>query len=97
MCRLMPFWRRVFDAAQWSARVLLPIRSPLEVGLLLERRDGLSPAYGCLLWLRHVLDAEAETRGMARAILDWSQFLGSGRKALAQASEQLSVTWPYWG
>lgn len=97
MCRLMPFWRPVFDEAQWSVRALLPIRSPLEVGWSLGRRDGLSPAYGCLLWLRYVLDAEAETRGMARAILDWPQFLGDSRKALAQANEQLGVTWPYWG
>lgn len=97
MCRLMPFWRPVFEGAKWSVRVLLPIRSPLEVGWSLGRRDGLSPAYGCLLWLRHVLDAEAETRGMARAILDWPQFLGDSRRALARANEQLGVTWPYWG
>lgn len=97
ICRLMPFWRPVFDDVKWSVRALLPIRSPLEVGWSLGRRDGLSPAYGCLLWLRHVLDAEAETRGMARAILDWPQFLGDSRKELARANEQLGVTWPYWG
>ena len=97
LCRLMPFWRPVFERAKWSVRALLPIRSPLEVGWSLGRRDGLSPGYGCLLWLRHVLDAEAETRGMARAILDWPQFLSDGRKALARANEQLGVTWPYWG
>jgi hypothetical protein len=96
MCRLMPFWDVVFEEARWSVRALLPIRSPLEVGWSLSCRDGLSPAYGCLLWLRHVLDAEAETRGMARAVLDWPQFLGDGRKALAQASEQMGVIWPYW-
>ena len=96
MCRLMPFWRPVFEEAKWSVRALLPIRSPLEVTWSLERRDGLSPAYGCLLWLRHVLDAEAETRGMARAVLDWPEFLGDSRKALARANEHLGVAWPYW-
>jgi hypothetical protein len=97
LCRLMPFWRPVFEEAKWSVRALLPIRSPLEVAWSLGLRDRLSPAYGCLLWLRHVLDAEAETRGMARAILDWPQFLGDSRKALTRANEQLGVTWPYWG
>jgi len=96
MCRLMPFWGPVFAEAKWSAHALLPIRPPLEVSQSLHCRDGIGPAYGCLLWLRHVLDAEAETRGMARAVLDWPQFLGNGRNALAQASEQLGVTWPYW-
>lgn len=96
MCRLMPFWRPVFEEAKWSVRALLPIRSPLEVAWSLNCRDGLGAAYGCLLWLRHVLDAEAETRGMARAVLDWPQFLWNGRKALAHASEQLGVIWPLW-
>jgi hypothetical protein len=96
MCRLMPFWGPVFAEAKWSVRALLPIRPPLEVSQSLHCRDGLDPAYGCLLWLRHVLDAEAETRGMARAFLDWPQFLGNGRNVLAQASEQLGVIWPYW-
>ena len=96
MCRLMPFWGPVFAETKWSVRALLPIRPPLEVSQSLHCRDGIGPAYGCLLWLRHVLDAEVETRGMARAFLDWPQFLGNGRKALAQASEQLGVNWPYW-
>ena len=96
MCRLMSFWGPVFEEAKWSVRALLPIRPPLEVGRSLNCRDGLGLAYGCLLWLRHVLDAEVETRGMARAFLDWPQFLGNGRNALSQAGEQLGVIWPYW-
>ena len=96
MCRLMPFWGPVFADAKWSVRALLPIRSPLEVGQSLHCRDGLSPAYGCLLWLRHVLDAEIETRGMARAVLDWPQFLGDRRKALTRVSEQWGLIWPRW-
>jgi hypothetical protein len=96
MCRLMPFWGPVFVDAKWSVRALLPIRSPLEVGQSLYCRDGLSPAYVCLLWLRHVLDAEVETRGMARAVLDWPQFLGDRRKALTRVSEQWGFIWPHW-
>ena len=96
MCRLMGFWGPMFEEANWSVRVLLPIRSPLEVGLSLNCRDGIGPASGCLLWLRHVLEAEAATRGMPRAVLDWPQLLGDGRKALARASEQLGLIWPYW-
>ncbi|HEY6520272.1 MAG TPA: hypothetical protein VIZ19_12955 [Roseiarcus sp.] len=96
MCRLMPFWGQVFAEARWSVRVLLPIRSPLEVSQSLTCRDGLSPSYGCLLWLRHVLDAEVETRGMARAVLDWPEFLGDRHKALARVSEQWDLIWPHW-
>ncbi|MGB7975292.1 MAG: hypothetical protein WCF81_13310 [Roseiarcus sp.] len=96
MCRLMPFWGPVFAEANWSVRALLPIRSPLEVAQSLSCRDRLGPAYGCLLWLRHALDAEIATRGMARAVLDWPQFLGDRRKALTRVSEQWGLIWPHW-
>jgi hypothetical protein len=94
MCRLMPFWAPVFEESNWSTRALLPIRSPLEVAWSLNCRDGLGPAYGCLLWLRHVLDAEADTRGMTRAVLDWPDFLSGPRKALMRVGEQLGLIWP---
>jgi hypothetical protein len=96
MCRLMPFWGPVFEEAKWSVRTLLPVRPPLEVGRSLACRDGLGPAYGCLLWLRHVLNAEVETRGMARAVLDWPQFLNNRREALTRVSEQWGEILPHW-
>jgi hypothetical protein len=96
MCRLMRFWALAFKEAGWSARVVLPLRSPLEVAWSLERRDGIDPSLGCLLWLRHVLDAEAETRGMTRAVLDWSGFLGDPRVALSQVIDRLDLDWPRW-
>jgi hypothetical protein len=96
MCRLMRFWAPVFEEAGWSARTVLPLRSPLEVAWSLERRDGIDPSLGCLLWLRHVLDAEGETRGMTRAILGWSGFLGDPRVALGRVIDLLGLDWPRW-
>ena len=94
MCRLMRFWAPVFEEADWSVRAVLPIRSPLEVAWSLRRRDGHSVSWWCLLWLRHVLDAEAETRAMPRAVLDWTGFLSDRRGALARAAKQLELAWP---
>ena len=94
MCRLMRFWAPVFEEAEWSVRAVLPLRSPLEVAWSLNRRDGLSVSWACLLWLRHVLDAEAETRAMPRAVVDWSRFLGDKRGTLARIAEELELTWP---
>jgi hypothetical protein len=92
----MPFWAPVFEEAKWAVRALLPIRSPLEVGWSLNFRDGMGTSYGCLLWLRHVLEAEVETRGMARAVLSWPHFLDDRRGALARVGKQLGLTWPGW-
>jgi hypothetical protein len=96
MCRLMPFWSSVFQEADWSVRPVLQLRSPLEVAMSLNCRDGIAMSHGCLIWLRHMLDAEAQTREMRRAVLDWNDFLGNRRGALERASEQLGLTWPCW-
>src|SRR5271165_4690621 len=96
MCRLLPFWCSVFREAEWSVRPVLPLRSPLEVALSLSRRNGIAPGLGCLIWLRHVLDAEAETRNMRRAVLNWNDFLGDRRGALERLGVQLDLAWPRW-
>jgi len=96
MCRLMPFWSLVFREAGWSVRPVLQLRSPLEVALSLERRDKIPLGLGCLIWLRHVLDAEAGTRGLRRAVINWNDFLGRPRRTLERIGEQLDVVWPRW-
>ena len=62
----------------------------------LNRRNGIAPGLGCLIWLRHVLDAEAETRNMRRAVLNWDDFLGDRRGALERLGVQLDLAWPRW-
>jgi hypothetical protein len=94
LCRLMDFSAPVFEEAAWSTRVVIPIRSPFEVALSLQRRDGLPLSVGCLLWLRHVLDAEGDSRGASRSIVDWSRFLADWRGELEQISARLRTPWP---
>jgi hypothetical protein len=96
MCRLLPFWSSVFHEAEWSVRPVLVLRSPLEVALSLNRRDDVALTRGCLIWLRHILDAEAETRQMRRAVLHWNDFLADRRGALERLGAQLDVAWPRW-
>ena len=94
MCRLMDFWAPALAEMGWSTRAVIPVRSPLEVAWSLERRNSMDPGVGCLIWLRHVLDAETATRGQPRALLDWSDFLGDARAALGRVATTLGVTWP---
>jgi hypothetical protein len=96
LCRLIPFWSSVFQDGGWWVGALLPVRSPLEVASSLERRNGIPLGLGCLIWLRHVLDAEAGTRGMRRAVVDWNGFLRDPARALERAGEQLEINWPRW-
>ncbi|KAF0206975.1 MAG: hypothetical protein FD139_3630 [Methylocystaceae bacterium] len=94
ICRMMPFWTRAFDRAGYAIHVALPVRSPLEVASSLRLRDGFPTSKSLLLWLRHVLDAEAATRTLPRAVLHWPDFLADWRLAVVCASKQMGIVWP---
>lgn len=92
--RMMPFWMRIFDRAGYAVRALLPVRSPLEVARSLRTRDGFPISKGLLLWLRHMLEAEASSRHLPRAVFQWPDFLTDWRSTMAQAAEQTGLIWP---
>lgn len=94
ICRMMSLWAPALAHANYAVCPILPIRSPLEVAQSLTRRDGFSIGKGLLLWLRHVLDAEAATRNMPRSILIWSDLLGDWRSALIKLEAQTGVRFP---
>ena len=97
MCRLMPFWGPVFSEAKWSVRALLPIRPPLEVSSIaqLPRRHQSRIRVSALAAPR---PRRRGSKPVTWPALFWTgrNFSANGRKALAQASEQLGVIWPYW-
>ena len=75
MCRLMPLWRRVLQKLGARSSYVILFRHPTEVAQSLEKRDGLSLAEGYLLWVRHLLEAERETRGAQRLFLRYADLL----------------------
>ncbi len=77
ICRLVPFWREVMRRAGRELLYLHVHRHPAEVTASLDRWAGYATAYGELLWLRYVLDAEAATRGCTRAFVGYEQVLES--------------------
>ena len=95
ICRFVPFWLDVLREMHTTPRVVMPIRSPLDVARSLNRRDGISLARGLALWLRHVLDAEANTRAEARSILAWKSFLSDWRRACDKIAADTHLSWPH--
>ncbi len=94
ICRFVPFWLDVFGEMKTQPRAVIPVRSPLEVAHSLKRRDGFPLTKGLLIWLRHVLDAEAATRTLPRAIFSWNEFLTDWRKVADKISNRTGVSWP---
>ena len=93
-CRLLPFWRDVLEDCDVRPLGLLPIRNPLEVAASLQKRNGFEPALGQLLWLRHVLDAEAASRQMPRLFSTYDQLMKSWGRLAEKAQDTLDLKWP---
>lgn len=94
ICRFPQFWLDVFAEEDITPRPILPVRQPLEVAQSLKTRDGFLLNRGILLWLRHALEAERATRGIPRAVIEWSVFLKDWRPSLSRAAVQLGTPWP---
>ena len=94
ICRMMPLWSRIFERAGYAIRPVVPLRLPLEVAQSLLRREGVPASKGVLLWLRHVLDAEAHTRDLPRAFVEWSAFLSDWRSSLERAYAMIGLDAP---
>lgn len=94
-CRLVPFWLRALEQAGIAPHVLIPFRSPQEVAKSLAARDGhMPPGESTALWLRHALDAERDSRGIARSFVFMDDLLSDWRGTIARIARDLDAPWP---
>src|SRR5690606_24847456 len=73
---------------------VIPIRNPLEVAASLRKRNGFPVAKSALMWLRHVLDAERETRGQKRSLITFEALLGDPPGTIDKISGDLGLAFP---
>lgn len=93
MCRLLPFWLPVLASAGIVATAVLVVRHPDDVARSLFRRNALTAASSMLIWLRHVLEAEAETRSIPRTFVRIEDLLRRWPEVAAQIGTDLDVCW----
>lgn len=94
MCRIVPVW---LDAlAQFGAKpaIVIPVRNPIEVAESLARRDGIAPLTSCLLWLRHVLEAERATRDVPRIVTTYQDLLDDWLCLAGTVALRTNLVWP---
>ena len=94
LCRLLPFWLDVLEALAVRPLVVCPIRNPLDVAESLEARDGIAQSIGMLMWLQHVLSAEAASRRVGRAFLRFEDLLARPRAAARRLGDDLGIAFP---
>jgi hypothetical protein len=96
-CRLVPLWRDALARVEREPLALLLVRHPLEVAASLHARDGMPAAQALLLWLEHVLAAEADTRTMRRVVVTFEQVLADWRAAMRRVEAGFGVALPCEG
>ena len=94
MCRMVPLWQSAIENAGVRVKFVHTHRNPQEVAASLNRRDGYTPAYGYLMWMRHVLDAEQATRGQPRVFTSYAQLMQDWRGVAGKLDKQLALPFP---
>ena len=94
ICRFAPFWLDVLAEMGAKARIVAPLRSPLDVARSLKAIHGFSLTHGLLLWMRHTLDAEAQTRALPRSLFAWRDFQEDWRSVSARIAGETDLAWP---
>ena len=91
MCRFLPLWREVFDALNTTPSYVLLLRHPLEIARSLHQRDQMTQSRGLLLWLRHMIEAEAACREAPRVFLRYNDLMTDWRAVAARVSGVLNL------
>jgi O-antigen biosynthesis protein len=96
MCRFVPFWVRILKDQAITPVAVLVHRHPGEVARSLEARDGFGREHSLLIWLRHVLDAEFETRSSRRTFVRYRDLLEDWKLVAEGISRDIGGTRAAW-
>jgi GT2 family glycosyltransferase len=92
MCRLLPFWRGVFEYLGLDDRYLIVIRNPISVAESLYKRDGFPREKSHLLWVEHVIPALNQTTNKRRILADYDDFMNDPASQLVRVARGLGMT-----
>ncbi|WP_312939379.1 hypothetical protein [Stutzerimonas balearica] len=91
VCRLLPFWRRVFDHLQLQVDYVIAVRNPLSVARSLQRRNGFFERKSHWLWLQHYVSAVMATQDAKRLFVDYDALLAQPDAQLRRLAEAFGL------
>jgi len=90
LCLFVQDWMTATSELGITPHYIIILRDPKDVCVSLAKRDGMPIDKASLLWMRHVKEAELNTRGHARIILLFDEVVSSPLKCL----DKIRQTWP---
>ncbi len=93
-CRLLGFWKEVFDALDCDVSYLIAIRNPMAVARSLLERDGIPERKSYMLWAEHMIAALRDTDGCRRLVVEYDNVLDKPYEQLSRISSALTLAHP---
>ena len=94
ICRLLPFWIAALDRFGARVRIVHTHRAAWDVAASLSRWAEYEPEFGLVLWARHVLDAEADSRALPRCFTSFEALMDDWRTVARHVAQALDLEWP---
>ena len=91
---MLKFWLELLNDLQIKPFALIIVRNPLEVAYSLQSANGLPLEQSMLLWLRHVLEAEYNSRDLSRSVVMFSGLQNDWKANLQRVALQTGLEWP---
>jgi glycosyltransferase involved in cell wall biosynthesis len=91
MCRLLGFWKKVFDDCGCDVSYVISLRNPISVAESLKGRNGIPPEKSYFLWLQHMVPAILGSRTGARVVVDYDLLVESPMEQLIRISNRLKM------
>lgn len=92
--RLLPIWKEAAASINVTLKVVIAVRNPLEVAASLDRRNRFSYEKSLLLWLRYMVSAEVNSRGLSRVVVGYPNLLKDWRAETDRIGRQLELELP---
>lgn len=94
ICRLLPFWQKIFQSEGVETSYIISIRNPLNIANSLSKRDGIDIEKSCYLWLSHLAAAVHNTEGKNRVFVSYDALLENPESQLSRVATALSLPQP---
>src|SRR6185312_8619760 len=94
MCLTAPLWIKALQALDYEVDCLFVVRDPREVVNSLNVRNGWIRGPLFLMWVQYLMEAEATTRRVRRALITYDELLLDWRATMQRIAAELELSWP---
>ena len=94
LCRLLPFWKKVFDELLIKTHCVISLRNPFEVANSLVKRNGFSIEKSLLLWMINMMEADLYTKDIPRVFISFESLIKDPEIAVKHLLDTLNIKFP---